>query len=151
MTDENMFLLYAACMGVFITFIYDIIRIFRRVIPHNVFWVSVEDLGFWAYCAVEVFLLLYHESNGTLRWFAILGALAGMFFYKKTAGGIFVTYSSFVLGKFLYYVGKPFRKLGAVMGNTAGRIGRRKKHFGSFVKKKLTEFRKMFKMILCKR
>ena len=90
MAAENEFMLYALLMGIFITFIYDILRIFRRVIPHNGFFVSLEDLFFWIYCAMEVFLLMYHESNGTLRWFAVLGAVAGMFAYKKLISPFFV-------------------------------------------------------------
>ena len=83
MANENIFLFYALAMGIFITFLYDILRIIRRVLPHNHFWVSVEDLSFWIYCAAEVFLLLHHESDGALRWFAVLGALTGMLLYKK--------------------------------------------------------------------
>ena len=54
MANENIFLFYALIMGIFITFVYDILRIFRRVLPHNSFWVSVEDLCFWIYCSAEV-------------------------------------------------------------------------------------------------
>ena len=75
-------MLHAFLMGVFITFVYDILRIFRRVIPHAGFFVSLEDIVFWIYCGTEVFLLMYHEGDGSLRWFAIVGALAGMLLYK---------------------------------------------------------------------
>ena len=82
MAGENEFLLHALLMGIFITFIYDLLRIFRRVIPHNGFFVSMEDLAFWIYCGGEVFLMMYHEGNGSLRWFAVLGALSGMVLQK---------------------------------------------------------------------
>ena len=75
MAQESLFMLYALLMGIFITFVYDLLRILRRVIPHNIFWVSLEDLAFWGFSAVEVFLLMYHVSNGTLRWFAIFGTV----------------------------------------------------------------------------
>ena len=96
MDNENLFLVYALVMGIFITFVYDLLRIFRRMIPHGIFWVSVEDLCFWIYCAVKVFLLMYHESNGTLRWFAVLGALLGMWIYRVTFGPLLVKYLSLV-------------------------------------------------------
>ena len=67
MVDENVFLLHSLLMGIFITFVYDLLRIFRRVAPHGQFLVSLEDLAFWVYCGGEVFLLMYRESNGTLR------------------------------------------------------------------------------------
>ena len=118
MDNENMFLVYALAMGIFITFIYDLLRIFRRIIPHGIFWVSVEDLGFWIYCAVKVFLLMYHESNGTLRWFAVLGALLGMWIYRVTLSPFLVKYLSLagkkvvsILKKVLEIITRPARRL----------------------------------------
>ncbi len=58
MANENEFLLHALLMGIFITFVYDVIRIFRRVIPHNSFFVSLEDLAVWVYCGGSVFLVM---------------------------------------------------------------------------------------------
>lgn len=111
MTNENEFLLHALLMGIFITFVYDVIRIFRRVIPHNSFFVSLEDLGFWIYCGGTVFLLMHHESNGELRWFAVLGAVAGMLFYGKLISPFFVKYVSLVLSRLLGMAGKALRRL----------------------------------------
>ena len=106
-------------MGIFITFVYDLLRVFRRVIPHAAVFVSLEDMAFWIYCGAEVFLLMYRESDGSLRWFAVLGALLGMFLYKKLVSGLFVKYVSLVLNKLLQAVGKllkfmcrPFRFAG---------------------------------------
>ena len=99
MVDENVFLAHAFFMGIYITFVYDLLRILRRVVPHSMFAVSVEDLAFWIYCAGKVFLLMHHESDGTLRWFAVLGALVGMLLYRKTIGALFVKYMSLILVK----------------------------------------------------
>ncbi len=118
-------------MGIFITFVYDVLRIFRRVVPHKAFFVSLEDMGFWIYCGAKVFLLLYHESNGTLRWFAVLGALVGMTLYKKLVSSVFVKYVSLALIKLLGLVGRvlnwilrPFRALGRRTRRGASRAGR---------------------------
>lgn len=159
MANENEFLLHALIMGIFITFVYDILRIFRRIVSHNSFFVSLEDLGFWIYCGAEVFLLMYHESNGTLRWFAVLGALVGMMLYKKLFSPFFVKYCSLLLnrimvliGKFLRFIFKPLgflcektgkgaRRAAGGFRQIAGRIRRR-------VKNRLTYFLKLFKMNL---
>lgn len=159
MVSENTFLLHSVLMGIFITFVYDLLRIFRRVVPHTFAVVSLEDLVFWVYCGAEVFLLMYRESNGTLRWFAVLGALAGMFFYKKTISPLFVKWVSFLLGKVLKLLGKilkclcrPFwfagRKTGSAIRKTRGRLGRRLKKIGRAVKLRLTFFLKVFKINL---
>ncbi len=159
MVSENIFLFHACIMGIYITFVYDILRILRRVIPHNNFWVSVEDIVFWIYCAAEVFLLMHHESDGTLRWFAIMGALAGMLVYRKTIGCVLVKYVSLVLQKLLMFLGKivytlatPFIKAGkgaAGVANTAKRSFKtRVRRMGLRAKKKLTFFLKILKMNL---
>ncbi len=157
MASENMFLFYALTMGIFITFLYDIFRILRNVIPHNSFMVSLEDIGFWIYCAVRVFLLMYHESNGSLRWFAVLGALAGMFLYKKLISTVFVKYATWLLNKIFSIIGKvlrflfhPFIVVFQKCRNRAKRVSRqishKKSHMGWLIKKKLTLFVKLLKM-----
>lgn len=158
MADENLFLLYALLMGVFITFVYDLLRIFRRVVPHNTFWISVEDLIFWGFCAVEVFLLMYHLSNGTLRWFAVLGALLGMVLYLKTVSRLLVKYVSLLLSKMLRLFGKagrflgtPFRVMGRAAGKAAGKASLQRKRFFDFLKKRLTVYGKVFKMIISRK
>lgn len=163
MADENVFLLYALLMGIFITFIYDILRIFRRVVPHGSFLVSLEDMGFWIYCAARVFLLMYHESDGTLRWFAVLGALVGMTTYKKLVSPFFVKYMSLlfkkifsVLGKFGKILAEPFRRILQGIGQrmkkaasaASARTLRRKKRIKWFLKKKLTLLLKVLKMVV---
>jgi spore cortex biosynthesis protein YabQ len=152
MVSENEFLLHSLIMGVFIPFVYDILRIIRRVIPHGSFWVSVEDMGFWGYCAAEVFLLMYHESNGTLRWFAVIGAMTGIFLYRKLVSSFFVKYGSRViawvlelLGKGLGLLVRPFRLMGRKAGGSARRLAGRQKRF---LKNKLKFFLKVIKMNL---
>ncbi len=132
MSEENVFLLYAFASGIFITFVYDILRIWRRVVPHGVVLVSLEDLAFWAFCAIHIFGLMHRESNGSLRWFAVMGALAGMLLYKKTVSGIFVRYVSLVLQRMrdllqrmLYLCLRPVGKAGHAAGSAAGRLVKR--------------------------
>lgn len=126
MAEENLFLLHSVIMGVYLTFVYDNIRVFRRLVPHGTWLISLEDIGFWAYLAVEVFLLMYHESNGMLRWFSIAGALAGIFVYRKLLGRFYVHYVALLLKKI---------------------IGRLKRIF----KIRLKSDRKLLKIRLCKR
>lgn len=169
MVDENVFLVHAFFMGIYITFVYDLLRILRRVVPHSNFAVAVEDLAFWVYCAGKVFLLMHHESDGTLRWFAVLGALVGMILYRRTLGALFVRYTALALIKVRDFLGKigrilcrPFAIAGkkvAAVGQKAskslfGEIGRFFRGWWRYVrkagpartKKKLTLLMKMFRM-----
>lgn len=163
MLNENEFMLHAFCMGIYITFVYDILRILRRVFPHGGFFVSLEDICFWIYCAVKVFLLMYHESNGTLRWFAVFGAIAGMLLYMKLASPFFVKYVSLLLQKIVGIIGRIIRFLlrpvlyllrrireRAVRAARRRAVKRQKNRElrRGILKKKLTFLRKVLKMDL---
>lgn len=161
MVSENEFLLHSFLMGIFITFVYDLLRIFRRVVRHGSFLVSLEDLGFWIYCGTEVFLLMYRESNGSMRWFSVIGAMAGIFAYKKLVSPPLVKYVSLVitkllglLGKALRWLWRPFRYIGAKAGKVRRRAGeglhRRMRKLGRGIKNRLTVSLKMFKIGLKK-
>ena len=131
--NENVFLLHAVLLGVEITFLYDILRILRRVFAHSGIMVSLEDIAFWIYCAGEVFLLMFRESNGNLRWFAVLGALTGMYLYHRAFSPLLVKYISGLLNSIL----NPIRrKLRAVK---------------SWLKKQLTSLGKMLKIFYKRR
>jgi spore cortex biosynthesis protein YabQ len=161
MASENEFLFHALLTGIYITFLYDILRVLRRVFPHGNFLVSVEDIVFWIYCAAKVFLLMYHESNGTLRWFAIFGAISGMLLYLKLVSPFFVRYVAFILKKLLGVLGRIGRfisrpavrlwrnvreRVGRAARRRAVRLRRKSELYHGFWKKKLTLLRKMLKM-----
>lgn len=131
--NENVFLLHAFLLGAEITFLYDILRILRRVFVHGTGMISLEDIAFWIYCAGKVFLLMFRESNGNLRWFAVLGAVLGMYLYHRTFSPFLVKYVS----EFLNMLLNPIRR--------ALRISVR------WVKKKLTSLRKMLKIFMKRR
>ena len=96
---EMTFLFHCFLMGILITAVYDIFLVLRRVIRHNMFLVSVEDILFWLACAIAVFFMLYEENNGVLRWFAVLGAALGMILYKATVSRFIVNFMSTVIEK----------------------------------------------------
>lgn len=133
------FLLRSMLLGVMITFLYDVIRIFRRVVRHGAFFVSLEDLIYWIFVSVSIFYLLYRENNGILRWFVVMGAAAGMLLYKMTLSRPFVRFGAWGIGSALEFLGKIFRFLTKPL-----RI------MGCSAKKQLTKAWKVFKMILCK-
>lgn len=80
---ENIFMLYSLGMGIAIPFIYDLLIIFRKVCRHKGFFLFLEDALFWVFCSVSVFKVMQTKSNGTIRWFAVLGAMVGLLLYKK--------------------------------------------------------------------
>ena len=60
---ELMFFGLAVLRGMLILVIYDGIRIFRRVLPHGVWSVALEDVLYWFLSALLVFQLIYRENE----------------------------------------------------------------------------------------
>lgn len=128
--EETLILYHSVMLGIYVAVIYDIIRIFRRIVHHNRFFLSLEDILYWIFCAWEVFYLLYEENSGVLRWFTILGIALGMFLYLISISGFVVGFISGISIKCLQKTGKIF-----------GFVTRP-------VKKKLTSLGKMLKIVI---
>lgn len=127
-------------MGVLIPFAYDWLRILRRVVAHRQFAVALEDFFFWVICGISVFLWMYRVSNGSLRWFAVAGALTGMCLYKRLFSELLVTYIARllkfilrILGKVLSFVSRPLRFVGRKADGVRGKVRNcRRKILGNF-------------------
>lgn len=100
-------------LGIFILFVYDVLRIFRRIVSHNTIGLAAEDMVFWLLCSVLIFVTLYYENDGTIRYFAIAGVGAGMFFYNKTISPLLVEGVSGIIRYFLRLLFRVFRFLTA--------------------------------------
>ena len=98
---ELRFLLYSFLLGIIITFVYDNIRVFRRVIRHNTFFISLEDLFFWIGVSLSIFLLQHRENDGIFRWFSVVGAFMGMLVYRKTISRFYIKQMTILLRKIL--------------------------------------------------
>ena len=157
--------LYAVYLGVEIAFAYDLVRIFRRVVGHNGLAVAFEDFLYWLWVGVKAFLMLYEYHNGSLRLYTILGACAGIFLYTISVGALFVKYSTVLINRTKE---GAFRAAGAAGRKAESAFERPKRaaaakcyalkalftkkyrYFCRIFKKKLTEMRKMIRMVLCK-
>ncbi len=87
---EWYFMLYSVLTGIVFAYLYDHIRLFRRLMKHKRWLVDAEDILYWMFCFFASFSLLYYGNNGVVRFFAVLGAALGMFLYSKTIGRIYV-------------------------------------------------------------
>lgn len=155
--QELTFFAHSVLMGLIITFVYDWIRVFRKIFRHGAILMSVEDLLFWFFCGVAVFYMLYKENDGTLRWFAVLGATLGMFLYKMIVRDRFANVMSTCLHKIMWFASrvlqivlKPLKRLFYAEKTFVLYIGRRLKKCKEFIKKRLTVCIKTIRMVLCK-
>lgn len=75
-------------LGLSLMALYDGLRVFRMLVSHGIWWTGLEDVLYWLYVGFSAFLLLFHQNDGILRWYAVLGVLAGMLFYNLTLSRI---------------------------------------------------------------
>jgi len=61
--------------------IYDAVKLIRLVFQHPVWLTAAEDIVYWVMCAGFMFLLLYKEDAGSIRWFALGICIGGMLIY----------------------------------------------------------------------
>ena len=149
--------MHSFAMGIIVTFVYDWFVILRRLFRHSMFWISIEDIIFWIGCTFSVFGMLYEENNGMLRWFAVAGATLGMLIYKKTASPFLIKTAVkvfTVLGKVSVALGRRIWKpVGFLLRKAmtgCRKAGKKGAKTGRWMKKKLTVYGKILKMILCK-
>lgn len=156
--QEVTFFLHSVFMGLLITFGYDWILVFRKLVKHGNVLTSVEDFIFWLVCGIAVFYMLYRENNGVLRWFAVVGASLGMLIYKAIIRDRFVYIMSTCIYKILWFIFrviqvvlKPLKCLFFKGKRILYFIAKKIKKCQEFVKKRLTVCIKTLKMVLCKR
>lgn len=110
MSDQALLFLTTVIIGAFIGFIYDFIRIFRKVIRHPDFVVQIEDSAFWILSAAGIFIIMLDRNYGEIRLFSILGIFIGMIIYFFTVSRPFLSVSFAIIDfikrviKFIIYV-----------------------------------------------
>ena len=101
----------AVCSGVLVTFVYDLLRIFRRGIDHGNLWIGIEDFFFWVWTTFWIFSVLYRENDGALRFYTMLSMMVGMIAYHKLVSERFVKIFGRIFKKILGILGYPMKKL----------------------------------------
>ena len=98
--------------GLIVMSLYDILRLFRRIVKHKNIFVSIEDFLYWSMAGVVIFAFVYAENDGRIRWFIIAGICIGAWVYAKSFGAFMVKYTSRYINKILNIVLKtPLNKV----------------------------------------
>ena len=113
--------------------LYDIFRIFRRVVPHGNFWIGVEDFFYWLCCTAVVFVMLYRENDGMI----------GMLLY-------YFLLSRFVIRINVMVFGTVFGLLGKIFGTILLPFRKHGKKIIYFFRKRLKKVCRAVKIGLCK-
>ncbi len=76
--EEMMVFLSAVVSGAIVRLVYQCIRCFRRIVSHTLAAIGIEDMIFWLGSAIYMFVQIYHTSDGSIRWYFILGVGLGV-------------------------------------------------------------------------
>ncbi|MDR1391699.1 MAG: spore cortex biosynthesis protein YabQ [Clostridiales bacterium] len=68
--------------GFILAFIYDVFRIYRKLIKTNDFFVTIQDISFFLVSALIIFFVAYKLNSSRMRMFEFFAILLGMIFYK---------------------------------------------------------------------
>lgn len=130
-------------VGAVLFLLYDVLRIFRRIVPHGNIWIGVEDFLYWLICTAAVFVMLYRENEGMVRGFALGGLVVGMLLYYALLSRLVIRVNVLVLRSVLGAIGKIF-------GTLFGPILRILKKLYKFIRKELKKMIRAVKIGLCK-
>lgn len=77
--EELSVFIQAIITGVIVCGSYNLLVILRKVIPHHIAVISIEDIIYWIGTAIYVFVQMFNTSYGSVRWYFILGIVVGVF------------------------------------------------------------------------
>jgi spore cortex biosynthesis protein YabQ len=89
-TIELQFFLISILWGGILLFVYDILRILRRIIPHDSFFIALEDFFFWVIASLFIFAMIYRINDGVIRGFSALGVVLGGVLYHYSISELLV-------------------------------------------------------------
>lgn len=78
--EELIIFLVSIVTGILLRLVYQSIDCLRQMIRHSRLAMGVEDMIFWLGAALYVFVQIYHTSDGSIRWYFILGLVLGASF-----------------------------------------------------------------------
>ncbi len=130
-------------VGAVLFLLYDLLRIFRRVVPHGTVWIGAEDFLYWLICTGAVFVMLYQENEGMVRGFALGGVVVGMMLYYLLFSRLVIRVNVLALQAVLHVFRRIFRII-------LGPFLRIVKKLGKFFRKELKKFVRAVRIGLCK-
>ena len=98
-------LLIMMICGFLLAFAYDGIRLLRRIFPHSLFYIGVEDVLFWLFGAAFFFGLVLWLDFGQIRLFLVFGATVGAIVYYAAVSPVFLEISGYVINAVFAFVG----------------------------------------------
>lgn len=94
---QTLLFIRAIEIGILLGMFYDLIRIFRKIIPHPNWLVQIEDITYWLICMFLAFSILYMHNFADIRFFVFIGMILGGIFYLCTFSIMFMKIATWVI------------------------------------------------------
>lgn len=146
-TVELQFFLISVLSGGILLLIYDLLRIIRRLMKHDSFFIALEDMIFWVGASLFIFSMMYKENDGVIRGFSIMGMLIGMILYHYIIDDILVN----LIVRLIRTLISPFIILMNKLKKCIRRIWDISSNFVNFIIRRLKKRTKSVKIALDKR
>jgi spore cortex biosynthesis protein YabQ len=142
--------------GLFLGFVYDLVRVLRRIIKHPKWLINIQDFIFWLFGSLIIFLDIFKNNNGVLRGFLYIGVFLGLIIYffliSKLVLRIFMKVYTFIANiiKFLFkIIIRPIKLLFSPINFVVRKIYKLLKKFGKWLiikyKKTIKDVKVIFK------
>lgn len=106
-TEQSLLFLTSVQIGILMGVLFDLIRIFRKIIRHPNFFVQIEDMLYWIVCGFIGFYMLYICNYADVRPYIFIGIILGGILYFATFSIVFMKIATLVI----FYIKALIRKL----------------------------------------
>lgn len=130
-SKELMYLFICLFNGFVLTMLYDLLRIFRRIIRHNKSIICLEDIIYGVFIGTYLFKVNFDNNDGTVRLFVLIALVFGGLIYSKLFSNSVVC----VISRFFIKIKKKLLELLRIVAKITIN-----KNIGS---KKISKFRKL--------
>ncbi|MGL5674878.1 MAG: spore cortex biosynthesis protein YabQ [Cellulosilyticaceae bacterium] len=94
---QTLLFIRAIEIGILFGMVYDLVRIFRKIIPHPNWLVQLEDSLYWLACMFIGFSILYIHNFAEIRLFVFLGMILGGILYLATFSIVFMKIATWII------------------------------------------------------
>lgn len=141
---EIQFFLVSILSGAILLIVYDMIRIFRRIIKHTKILVGIQDIFFWIVSSIFIFIMMYKQNNGAIRGFSIMGMGIGMLVYNQFLSNVVVHVSTTFIHKMMHLIKKVIMMILFPFQKVFGFIFKYLRRFFRFIKRKTKKIKNHF-------
>lgn len=93
--------------------VYDVLRCLRRIIPHNNFFIAIEDIAYWVFWTYVIIDSIHKYNYGSIRGYVFLGIILGGAFYLCTISCLLI----FFISHILWFIKKTSKKINKMLKN----------------------------------